>query len=101
MPDTSDDLGEKQGHAPTSKKQEASNPKVPCLSLKPETLQLETRNFESDKCQCLWFLLIDEITVDLDVLSRLDLLAFFEKECNVNSQTPCRHLPSTPLPPSM
>ena len=55
VPDTSDDLGEKQVHAPTSKKQEASNPKVPCLSLKPETLQLETRNFESDKCQCLWW----------------------------------------------
>jgi len=32
-------------------------------------------------------LLIDEITVDLDVLSRLDLLAFFEKECNERGAT--------------
>ena len=32
-------------------------------------------------------LLLDEVTVDMDVVGRLDLLAFFEEECAVRGAT--------------
>lgn len=37
-------------------------------------------------------LLMDEITVDLDVLSRLDLLEFFRQECEVGDQRIGAHM---------
>ena len=41
------------------------------------------------ECGCLLtqVLLLDEITVDLDVVGRLDLLKFFVEECEVRGAT--------------
>ncbi len=36
---------------------------------------------------CLQVLLMDEITVDMDVLGRMDLLDFFKKECEERGAT--------------
>lgn len=47
-----------------------------CLSLEWNTLRL-----------CYQVLLLDEITVDLDVLARADLLRFLKKECEERGVT--------------
>lgn len=42
-------------------------------------------NMEADSCLCVMqpqVLLLDEVTVDLDVVTRLDLLDFLKEECD-------------------
>jgi ABC-type uncharacterized transport system ATPase subunit len=39
------------------------------------------------RCWCVKVLLLDEITVDMDVVGRLDLLDFFRQECEERGAT--------------
>ena len=45
------------------------------------TCSIESRRRELGLC-ALQVLLLDEVTVDLDVVARMDLLNFFVQECN-------------------